>query len=210
MREFFGVLRRIARPGGTRARQGSWLRYALAPRALAVPVLAVAAAAVAGCGSAQAPVALPPRAAAHSPAQAAMARPTVRQQVVAAYTAYWQATAAATDAGGGARARAILAPYLPPSSIPAMIAALRQDWAAHAVTDGSPVLHITAVSVGHGTATVSDCVDLSHAGLRDARTGQVFPHSFGSPRASYFASLVRRGGHWLVSNLVPVVAPCEP
>jgi hypothetical protein len=139
-----------------------------------------------------------------------MARPTVRQQVVSAYTAYWQATAAATDAGRAARARAVLAPYQPPGSLPDMIAALRQDWAAHAVTDGSPVLHITAVSVGQGTATVSDCVDLSHAGLRDARTGQVFPRSFGSPRASYFASLVRRGGHWLVSNLVPVVAPCEP
>jgi hypothetical protein len=137
-------------------------------------------------------------------------KPTVRQQVVSAYTAYWQATGAATDAGQAARARAILAPYMPASALPSMIAALRQDWAEHAVTDGSPVLHITAVSVGQGTATVSDCVDLSHAGLRDARTGRVFPHSFGSPRANYFASLVRRGGHWLVSNLVPVVASCEP
>jgi hypothetical protein len=173
-------------------------------------VLAVATAAVAGCGAAQAPVALPPRAAAHSPAPAVVVRPSARQQVISAYTAYWQATGAATDAGQAARARAILGPYLPPSSLPAMIAALRQDWAAHAVTDGSPVLHITAVSVSRATATVSDCVDLSHAGLRDARTGRVFPHSFGSPRASYFASLVRRGGHWRVSNLVPVVAPCEP
>jgi hypothetical protein len=146
----------------------------------------------------------------HSPAQAVSARPTVRQQVISAYTAYWQATGAATDAGQAARARAILGPYLPPGSLPVMIEVLRQDWAAHAVTDGSPVLHITAVSIGQGTATVSDCVDLSHAGLRDARTGRVFPHSFGSPRANYFASLVRRGGHWLVSNLVPVVAPCEP
>jgi hypothetical protein len=173
-------------------------------------VLAVATAAVAGCGAAQAPVALPPRAAAHSPAPAVVVRPSARQEVISAYTAYWQATGAATDAGQAARARAILGPYLPPSSLPAMIAALRQDWAAHAVTDGSPVLHITAVSVSKATATVSDCVDLSHAGLRDARTGRVFPHSFGSPRASYFASLVRHGGRWLVSNLVPVVAPCEP
>lgn len=210
MRYFLRGLRWITRPGGAQAGQGGRLRNAIAPRTLAGPVLAVAAAAVAGCGSSQAPVALPPRAAVHSPAQAVVAKPTVREQVVSAYTAYWQATAAATDAGQATRARAILAPYLPPSSLPAMIAALRQDWAAHAVTDGSPVLHITSVSVRQGTATVSDCVDLSHAGLRDARTGQVFPHSFGSPRASYFASLVRRGGRWLVSNLVPVVAPCEP
>jgi hypothetical protein len=210
MREFLRVLRRIARPGRTRHGQGGQRRYAIAPRALAGPVLAVATAAVAGCGSAQAPVALPPRAAVHSPAPAVVIKPSVRQQVISAYTAYWQATGAATDAGRAGRAQAILAPYMPPSSLPTMIAALRQDWAAHAVTDGSPVLHITAVSIGQGTATVSDCVDLSHAGLRDARTGHVFPHSFGSPRASYFASLVRRGGHWLVSNLVPVVAPCEP
>ena len=55
MREFLTVLRRIARPGGARDGQGRQLRYALAPRALAGPVLAVATAAVAGCGGAAAP-----------------------------------------------------------------------------------------------------------------------------------------------------------
>ena len=65
------------------------------------------------------------------------------------------------------------------------------------------------IQVRKGRATVHDCVDLSQAGLKNARTGLALPHSFGSPRANYYASLVLQGGRWLVSNIVPVVAPCD-
>ncbi|MEP7024505.1 MAG: hypothetical protein ABJB47_12045 [Actinomycetota bacterium] len=170
---------------------------------------AVLAVAAAGCVQGQSAVALPPKAASQAPAQAIARQPTAREQVVSAYTAYWQATDAAIDAGHTSAARAILAPHVLASSLPDILAVLQQDWAAHAVTDGQPVLHITSVSVSQGTAAVRDCIDLSHAGLQDARTGRAFPRSFGSARASYFASLVRRGGRWLVRNIVPVVAPCE-
>ncbi|MGD0684352.1 MAG: hypothetical protein ABSA03_04465 [Streptosporangiaceae bacterium] len=155
-------------------------------------------------------MALPAKAAAQPAAGTAGHSPGLRQQVVAAYAGYWRATSEAVNSGDARRARRILAGYAPAAAIPGLIAVLRRDWARHAVDDGNPVLHILSVTVGKVSATVHDCADLSHAGLKDARTGRPFPLSFGSPRANFYASLVRRGGRWLVSNLVPVVAPCDP
>lgn len=163
---------------------------------------------LAGCAG-QASVVLPPKAGVQSPARLAE-QLGQRQQVMAAYAGYWQASDEALNSGNARRASQILARYAPATALPGLIAALRQDWARHAVTDGAPVLHVVSVKIRNGRATVHDCVDLSHAGLRSARTGRVFPHSFGSPRANYYASLVRQGGRWLVSNIVPVVALCEP
>jgi len=178
---------------------------------LAVAAVLAAAVAAAGCGR-QHPVALPPPAAGPASAASAPATspPTLRDQVISAYISYWQASGQAINAGRPSRARAILAPYVTADSLPSMIAVLQQDWQQHAVAYGSPVLHIRSVVIRQGTATVHDCIDLSHAGLRNARTGRVFPRSFGSPRANYYASLVRDGGRWLVSNVVPVVASCDP
>jgi hypothetical protein len=194
--------RPAARHPGTRpCRAGA--RLALAA---AAPALALAAAGCAG----QASVPLPPKAAAvlRSPAQVAD-QVSPRQQVMAAYAGYWQASDAAVNAGSAGPARRILAPYVPATAIPDLIAALRQDWDTHSVIDGNPVLHIVSVKVRQRRATVHDCVDLSHAGLKNARTGAVLPHSFGNARANYYANLVLRGGRWLVSNIVPVVASCD-
>jgi hypothetical protein len=189
------------RPG---AGPGSAAR--LAPAALTA-ALALAAA---GCTGGQASVRLPPKTSVRSPAPLQLAdRPGPRQQVMAAYAGYWQASDDAVNAGNPRLARRILAPYVPATAIPGLIAALRQDWDSHSVADGNPVLHILSVQVRKSRATVHDCVDLSHAGLKNARTGLALPHSFGSARANYYASLVLRGGSWLVSNLVPVVAPCD-
>lgn len=175
---------------------------------LAQPVLALA---IAGCaGAGQASVALPRKPVIQPAAGAADHSPGLRQQVIAAYSGYWRATSEAVNSGDARRARRILAGYAPAAAIPGLIAVLRRDWAMHAVDDGSPVLHIISVTVGKDSATVHDCVDLSHAGLKDERTGRAFPLSFGSARANYYASLVRQGRSWLVSNIVPVVAPCDP
>jgi hypothetical protein len=194
--------RRASRP--LRAGPGRSRRLALAA---SVPALALAAA---GCAGGQASVRLPPKAAVRSPAKLQLAdRIGSREQVMAAYAGYWQASDKAVDAGNARLARRLLARYAPASAIPGLIAALQQDWDSHAVVDGNPVLHILSVRVRKNRATVHDCVDLSHAGLKDARTGRVLPHSFGSPRANYYASLVFSGGRWLVSNLVPVVALCD-
>src|SRR5260221_12045440 len=74
--------------------------------------------AVAGCGG-QASVALPHRSGAPAvPAIVADPPLTVRQQVIAAYTGYWQALGQAVDTQNAARARAILAQYVPAASIP--------------------------------------------------------------------------------------------
>lgn len=155
-------------------------------------------------------MALPGKPVTQPAARTAGHSPGPRQQVIAAYAGYWQATSEAVNSGDARRARRILAGYAPAAAIPGLIAVLRRDWARHAVDDGNPVLHILSVTVGTDSATVHDCADLSHAGLKDARTGRPFPRSFGSPRANYYASLVRYGGRWLVSNIVPVVAPCDP
>jgi hypothetical protein len=165
---------------------------------------------VVGCAR-QASVGLPPKA--HERASAAVLtapQPDPRAQVLAAYAGYWQATGAAVNAGKARPARALLAPYLTPSAIPGVLAALRPDWAEHAVSAGSPVLHILSVKITGTRALVHDCADLSQAGLADARTGRPYPRSFGSAHANFYADLVLAGSRWLVSNLVPVVAPCEP
>jgi predicted small lipoprotein YifL len=181
------------------------------PLLAVLAVLAAAAAATAGCGR-QHPAALPPAPGAPTAAAAMPSArpPTIRDRVISAYVSYWRANGQAVDAGQAGRARAILAPHVTADSLPSMIALLQQDWQQHAVAYGSPVLHIRSVVIRQGTATVHDCIDLSHAGLRNSRTGRVFPRSFGSPRANFYASLVRDGGHWLVSNIVPVVASCDP
>jgi hypothetical protein len=179
-------------------------------RRLILAALAGALALVAaGCAS-QASVRLPPRAVARAPARLQVAdRPGPRQQVMAAYEGYWQASGDAVNAGNARLADRVLARYVAAAAIPGMIAALRQDWESHAVVDGHPILHILSVQVRASRATVHDCVDLSQAGLKDARTGQALPQSFGSARANYYASLVLQDGRWLVSNIVPVVAPCN-
>lgn len=196
---------RCGRPAGrcqgARPRQAGRLALAAAGPALAL--------AAAGCAG-QASVPLPPKAAAAltSPAQVAD-RLSPRQQVMAAYAGYWQASDDAVNAGSAGPARRILARYVPAAAIPGLIAALRQDWDTHSVVDGNPVLHVLSVTVRQRRATVHDCIDLSHAGLKNARTGVVLPHSFGNARANYYANLVLRGGRWLVSNIVPVVASCD-
>ncbi len=207
-----GAMSRFIRAGRLLAGPGTEvLRRAGAARAgngLAAVALAAVAIGLAGCAG-QPSVALPPKAGARPPARLAD-QPGPRQQVMAAYTGYWRAVDDALNAGSAARARQILTGYAPASALPGLIRAFRQDWARHVVTDGNPVLHIISVRVSSGQATVHDCVDLSHAGLQNARTGRVLPHSFGSPRANFYASLIRQGSQWLVSNIVPVVAACEP
>jgi hypothetical protein len=200
LRQLRQLLCQPLRPGSGPGRRR---RLILAAFAGAVALVA------AGCAS-QASVRLPPTAAVRSPARLQVAdRPGPRQQVMTAYEGYWQASGDAVNAGNARLAGRILARYVPATAIPGMIAVLRQDWQSHAVVDGNPVLHILSVRVRASQATVHDCVDLSHAGLKDARTGQALPRSFGSARANYYANLVRLDGRWLVSNIVPVVAPCD-
>jgi hypothetical protein len=165
--------------------------------------------AVVGCGG-QASVGLPHKSAAPVVPAVAPGPPlTVREQVVAAYTGYWQALGQALDTQNAGRARAILAQYVPAADIPSLISSFEADWAQGEIQYGSPVPHITSVHVSGGHAAVHDCVDLSNAGLQDARTGQVVG-SLGSPHVNLISTLVLWHGRWLISNQLPVVLSCAP
>jgi hypothetical protein len=170
----------------------------------------VLAIAIAGCG-AQSSVALPRKsgqlvapAALNSPGQSA------RQQVIAAYTGYWQAFAAAMSSQNAARARAILAPYDSASATAQAVKADRRVWAAHETGYGSAVTHILGVRLTGSRALVHDCLDLSHFGAENVRTGRVVPASFGLPQLNSYVTLTRSAGRWLVTNTQPVEVPCAP
>jgi hypothetical protein len=187
--------------------------------ALACPALAACGAyatgmatlmlAVSGCGG-QAPVALPQKSAPPAvPAAVTGPAVTVRQQVIAAYTGYWQALGQALDTQNAARARAILARYVPGSGIGSLISSFEADWAQGEIQYGSPVPHIMSVRVTGGHAAVHDCADFSNAGVQDASTGQVVG-SLGSPHVNLISTLVLTHGRWLVSNQLPVELSCAP
>jgi hypothetical protein len=166
--------------------------------------------AVTGCGG-QASVALPHKAAPPAGVPVAVTDPplTVREQVIAAYTGYWQALGQALDTQNAGRARAILAQYVPAASIPSLISSFEADWARGEIEYGSPVPHIISVHITGGQAAVHDCADLSNAGVQDARTGQVVG-SLGNPHVNLISTLVLTHGKWLVTNQVPVVLACVP
>jgi hypothetical protein len=181
-------------------------RPGLARLAIALAV----AAAVAGCGS-QARVALPRKSAALA-GSSGLSSPklTARQQVIAAYTGYWQAYGAAISSQSAAQARAILAPYDPPAALARAVQADRRVWAAHDTVYGSAVPHVLSVRLTGKHALLHDCLDLSHFGVQNSRTGQVIPQSIGLSRLNFYVTLTRSGGRWLISNMQPVVVPCKP
>jgi hypothetical protein len=185
------------------------LQRTCGPRRLGA-LLAGVGLAVAACGG-QAPVALPHKAAlpavpAASPASQIL---TANDQVVAAYTGYWQALGQALDARSSTRAQAILAPYASPSLISSIVSGDQSLWARNEIQYGAPVPHILGVEVTGTSASVHDCADFSHAGLQDAATGQVVG-SLGSAHVNMTSTMVLTNGRWLLSDQVPVEATCEP
>jgi hypothetical protein len=188
-----------ARPGGAgRHRRARWLGG-----------IAALTLAVAGCGG-QASVALPRKDAAQAgPAAVAGAAQTPQDQVIAAYTGYWQALGQALDSQNAANARSILASYAAPAMIPSLISGFETDWARGEIQYGGPVPHILSVQIAGDRANVHDCADFSNAGVQSASTGQVIG-SLGDSRVNMISTLVFAHGRWLVSNQVPVVLSCVP
>jgi hypothetical protein len=165
--------------------------------------------AVAGCGG-QASVALPHKAAAQAPPAAVAGAPqTPQDQVIAAYTGYWQALGQALDSQNAANARSILASYAAPAMIPSLISGFETDWARGEIQYGGPVPHILSVQIAGARANVHDCADFSNAGVQSASTGQVIG-GLGNSRVNMISTLVLAHGRWLVSNQVPVVLSCVP
>jgi len=165
--------------------------------------------AVVGCGS-QAPVALPHKSAGTAEPVALAAPPqSAQQQVIAAYSGYWQALGQAMDTQNAAKAGVILASHVAAANIPSLIRGFETDWARGEVQYGAPVPHILSVRISGNHAAVHDCADFSRAGVQNARTGQVVG-SLGSSRVNMISTLVRTHGRWLVINQVPVVSSCVP
>jgi hypothetical protein len=206
-------MRTTARPG----RHDSPARHNLPARIMrdAVTTLAASVAAavtLAGCGSpASAP--LPAHSTSlHAPTAAPSPSGTgsAREQVIAAYTAYFPASQAA-EAAAPARAQAILAPYAAQPYLGRVLAQMASYRARDEAASGYVTPHVIKVTVTGRLATVYDCQDASHATLTNTRTGQVTPPLKGSARTYLIASLaLGTDGRWRITSLAHVAVPCSP
>lgn len=176
----------------------------LAMAASLVPLLAA-------CAAALAPVHLPRKPARQEPV--VVSRPqrlTAHQQVVAAYTGYTAAMAAAFASRSTARVSEILRPYLGTATIRNAIRTFSRAWAAGEVSYGQVVQHIISVRIDGSAAWVHDCDNTSGAGLEYARTGQAVPGTRGVPDDNLVTRLNLVHGHWMVWAQTVEALPCRP
>lgn len=136
--------------------------------------------------------------------------PVGHEQIVAAYIGYWQAYGTALRTRNMASARGLLAQYTDAGFRKQVTAPLSKVWAAHEIGYGYAIPHVLGVTTKGRTATLHDCLDLSHLGVQNSKTGLVVPGSFGLPEANFFVTLTRQAGHWVVSNMQQVEVPCTP
>ncbi|HUC56228.1 MAG TPA: hypothetical protein VMA95_02420 [Streptosporangiaceae bacterium] len=137
------------------------------------------------------------------------APPSVRQLVVTAYEDYWQATNQAIDSRSPAAAKSILAAVVPASSVGGLVKGMQQLWQRNEIAFGAPVFHIRAVKLtGPDAAAVHDCIDLSHTGFQNRKTGTVIG-GLGQSHDYVITTLAREHGRWLVTGAIPVVESCS-
>jgi len=161
------------------------------------------------CGRSQAQVALPKKPAHAQLATSRPAPPSVRQLVVTAYEKYWQATNQALDSRSPATAKSILASVVPAGSVSGLVKGMQTLWQRDEMAFGAPVFHIRAVKLtGPGAAAVHDCIDLSHTGFQNRKTGQVIG-GLGQSHDYVITTLAREHGQWLVTGAIPVVESCS-
>jgi hypothetical protein len=86
----------------------------------------------------------------------------------------------------------------------------RQMWARHEGPDGAAMPHVLSIRLFGHTAALHDCLDLSHLGDIDTRTGRLLPDSFGPQRMNFYVTLVRGSGRWLVRTFTEADQPCSP
>ena len=181
----------------------------LAGRGLAMGVLLCGlVSAVAACGSSQAQVTLPKKAPDARLARVVPAAPSQRQLVIAAYEGYWQATNLAINSRDPAAAKSILTSYVPGNAVSGLIAGLKVLWRRDEAAFGVPVFHIMKVKMtGARTAAVHDCIDLSHTGFQNRRTG-VIVGGLGQSHDYLITTLALEHDRWLVTGAIPVVRSC--
>jgi hypothetical protein len=177
-------------------------------RGLAAAILGFALiVAVAACGRSQAQVALPKKAT-HAQLVRVVPPPSTRQLVVTAYEGYWLATNQAINSHNPATAKAILADYVPASAVPDLVTGMAVLWRRGELAFGAPVFHVMSVKItGPGTAAVHDCIDLSHTGFQNRKTGQLIG-GLGQSHDYLITTLALEHGRWLVTGAIPVVQAC--
>jgi hypothetical protein len=131
--------------------------------------------------------------------------------VISAYNGYMQALPLADDSLDPAKARAILESWASAANILSIIKAFQTGWALHEVSYGYTVTHIVSTKVTGGTAaTIRDCADTSHAGLKSTLTGLPVPGTAGHRNVSFVTRLIISDGRWVVSFHGPGGSPCTP
>jgi hypothetical protein len=180
------------------------------PLCLSALLAACLAPSLAACAGAAAQVNLPAKAAATRSAPPAPRPQTPRQQVVAAFTGYTAAMAAAFDSRSPGQVRQLLQPYLDRATISNAIQAFSRAWGQNEVSYGHAVLHIIGVRIKGSSAWVHDCDDTSRAGLAYAGSGQVVPGTLGSPDDNLVTRLDLIGGHWHIGVQTVEDVPCTP
>jgi hypothetical protein len=136
--------------------------------------------------------------------------PVGHEQVVTAYLGYWQAYGTALRTRNMASARGLLAQFADAGFLKQVTAPLSKVWAAREIGYGYAIPHVLGVTTKGNSATLHDCLDLSHLGVQDSKTGLVVPGSFGLPEVDFYVTLTRKAGHWVVSNMQQVEVPCTP
>jgi hypothetical protein len=165
--------------------------------------------ALTGCGTRAATVALPDKPDHLQGPRKEASGPSVRDLVVAAYESYWRATNDALASRDPSKARAIMAGYVPASSMPALVKGMQAIWRKDEIGYGSPVFHIMSVKLtGPGSAAVRDCIDLSRTALANQETGEVLG-GFGQSHEFLITTLALEHGRWLVTGAIPVVQTCS-
>jgi hypothetical protein len=187
------------------------LRPPRSPRLLRLAAAASLFPLLAGCAGAVADVHLPAKGQnARTVAHSAPPPQTASEQVVAAYTGYTAAMAAAFASHSPARVGELLRPYLDAATIRNSVGAFRRAWAVGEVSYGQVVQHIIGVRVQGRAAWVHDCDNTSDAGLQYARTGQVVPGSLGISDDNLVTRLNLVRGHWEVWVQTVEDLPCRP
>jgi hypothetical protein len=180
------------------------------PAGLAALLAACLVPLLAACAGAAAQVRLPakPRATAAAAPAPAPQRLTPRQQVIAAFTGYTTAMAAAFDSRSPAEVRQLLSPYLSAATIANAVRAFGQAWRQNEISFGQPEHHIISVRIAGTAAWVHDCDDTSKSGLEYAGTGQIVPGSVGSVDDNLVTRLNLVGGHWVIDVQTVEDVPC--
>lgn len=163
---------------------------------------------LAACGSSQAQVTLPKKAPSARLARVAPAPPSTRQIVITAYEGYWQATNQAINSRNPATAKSILTSYIPASAVSSLVSGMKMLWQRDETAYGAPVFHVMSVKMtGSKTAAVHDCIDLSHTGFQNRKTGQIIG-GLGQSHDYLITTLAFEHGRWLVTGAIPVVQSC--